>query len=110
MTPFATSATSVVALTMLNNGLIWHGKMQSIVSFKSECFRPWEHFNFNEKNFWWSQVKVLEALTAPQRKLSGSSNLIQVVCLEQGEQNQAEVRSRRCRATSRRLMDETFWT
>lgn len=33
--PFSPSVTSVVALTMLNNGLIWHGKKQPVVSFKS---------------------------------------------------------------------------
>lgn len=35
MTLFSTSVTSVVALTMLNNGLVGHGIKQSVVSFKS---------------------------------------------------------------------------
>ena len=52
---------------------------------------------------------VLKALTAPQRKLSGSSNLIQVCAFRMSKRRQnwgAEA----ARETPLSLMDETSWT
>lgn len=79
--------------------------MQAIVACKSSCFRPWEQLEqlFNEKVSG-AIGKILKALIVPERKLSGLSNLIQVVSTEQQEQNTAGGRSRGGKAETPRSL------
>lgn len=65
--------------------------------------------NFNEKSLWWSQVKVLKALTAPQRKPSGLSNLIRVVCMEQRSKTRQKWGAEAAGEPPLREMDATSW-
>lgn len=65
--------------------------------------------DFNEKNLWWSQVKVLKALTAPQRKLSGLSNLLQVVCMEQTSKARQKWGAEAAGSRPLNEMDATSW-